>query len=184
MLLRGGSLTWDSCCAIDERKDHSTERPGDALNSDPQAGVCVSHMTHYCLDGDVEEEKGCEELSNPRSPEGPETELPPVEKGRHGWLPVVLFRYWSMSAQRRPRSVFVRPQSNIIILVLLHVGFFFTRKSLLSVASACTSHVHSVNMQKQTRSSMLFFSMPNRVSSSEPQNVDFPDILNRISKLH
>lgn len=54
-------------------------------------------MIYYCLDGDVEEEKGCEEFSNFCFLEGLEMEFFFVEKGCYGWFFVVFFWYWSMS---------------------------------------------------------------------------------------
>lgn len=84
--------------AVDEDEDHAAEGPGDAENADAIAGVADVGLVVVAddgEDGDVEEEKGGDELGDESPVEGPLAELGGVVEWDWGWVVIVLVGQFS-----------------------------------------------------------------------------------------
>lgn len=84
--------TGDAGGAVDEDEDHAAEGPRDAEDADAIAGIRggLLLVADNRGDADIEEEEGTDKLSDERTVEGPEAELPHVDERGRGWVPVVL----------------------------------------------------------------------------------------------
>ena len=74
-----GFFTRDTGGAVHKDEDHATEGPSDTQKPHTVAGTGSLLVADDSGDGDVEEEKGGDELGYEGSVEGPELELGQVE---------------------------------------------------------------------------------------------------------
>ena len=85
-----GCYTWDTGSAVNKGKDHTTKGPSNALNTHSGTLVGGPRVSHDSEDGDVEEQEGGYELSNPSPPERPGVELTRLKQWCWWGLLVVL----------------------------------------------------------------------------------------------